>query len=64
MKEQLLISLTCELLRSQLPKVEEALYQSYTDGGRAAGARTERITAAIQEAHELAKAAVDRLFPK
>jgi len=61
LKEQLLITLTTELLRHELPLIEAELQRHFPDGGMASEKRRERILAAISEAYALAKESIEKL---
>jgi len=61
LKEQLLISLTTELLRHELSMIEGELQRTFPEGDMASGKKRERILAAISEAYALAKESIEKL---
>lgn len=57
--ERMVPAVVAEILRLELPRVDEELYASYTDGGRAAGEHKKRLIEAVREAYDIARDAVD-----
>jgi hypothetical protein len=57
--ERVVPVVVAEILRLELPRIEESLNQKYDDGGRATGERKERLIKAVREAYDIARDAID-----
>ena len=59
--DPVLITLLAEFAKFEIASADAELNATYADGGRASGARRERMAKAVADAYELAKAAVAAL---